>query len=424
MIPTIRYAETLFLIPIAVYVLFSPPRDGRWWRSVLAALGCASVPLIALAVRNQTAFGAFWRTGYSVSGEQTGFGLGYFVRHAIPYLVMLLVTGIALVFPVGVKGMIELCRRPETRRRGYLLVGLVLPITLLYMAYYWSADSMSMRFLLPTFAIYTIAAVWLLKLWSEAEPERARKWARIVLAVTLPWGLIYSVVVLNHLKQDNMAIAEVARMVEQRVEPGSVLIAQSGLLQHLDFLGDWRLAPEEAFDRRPHGRRPMGPRGPGNDRDARPVQEPTAAECTHQFRRQIARWAGDTRQVYWLTTADQLKTIRDRLEPGADEFATIAELKVAVRPGRPRFGSGRPGPGGGFFGFGGPPPGAGPGGPPWARGGPPPWAGPPPGGGFPGPPGHFEPPEDGKFVLVRWTIRDRDPEAAAEIPRQLGFTRS
>ena len=136
-IPSIRYAEALFLIPFAVYV-FSASRDGRWWRSVLAALACASVPLVALALRNDMAFGAFWKTGYSISGEQTGFGLGYFVRHAIPYLVMLPIVGVALVFPFGVKGMVELCKRPETRNRGYLLTGLAVPITLLYMAYYFA----------------------------------------------------------------------------------------------------------------------------------------------------------------------------------------------------------------------------------------------------------------------------------------------
>ncbi len=284
-IPSIRYAETLFLIPFAVYVAYTVPRNVPWWRSVLAALGCASVPLIALAVRNQHAFGAFWKTGYSVSGEQTGFGLGYFVRHAIPYLVMLVFMGVALVFPVGVMGLKELCQRPGTRRRGYLLVGLILPITLLYMAYYWNADSMSMRFLLPTFALYTIAAVWLLQLRSETEPERARKWASIVLAVTLLWGLTYSAVSLNHLKRDNIPIAEISRAVEQRVEAGSVLIAQSGLLQHLDFVGDWRLAPEEAFDRRAHVRPPMGPRGPGAERDSEPVEELPPTERSAQLPR-------------------------------------------------------------------------------------------------------------------------------------------
>ncbi len=396
LIPTIRYAESLFLIPFGVYVAFSPPRDGRWWRSVLAALGCASVPLVALAVRNQEAFGAFWRTGYSVSGEQTGFGLGYFVRHAIPYLLMLLIMGVALVFPLGVKGMVELCKRPETRRRGYLLAGLVLPITLLYMAYYWGADPNSMRFLLPTYALYTIAAVWLLQLRSETEPERARKWVKILLGVTLLWGLPYSVFALHRLKRENMAIAEVTRVVEDHVEPGSVLIAQSGLLQHLDYRGDWRLAPAEAFDRQA---RPLGPRGPGADRKSRPEDGLTPAERTRSFRRDLARWAGDARKVYLLTTEAELKAVQDRLNPSEDEFTTIAEIKVAVRPGPPppRFRGGPPGPGAG---------------PPFqGRGGPPPWGGPPPGGrGFPGPPAHFEPPEDGKFVLVRWTMHPENAE--------------
>ena len=172
-IPTIRYPETLFLIPFGVYVLMSSPRDGRWWRSVIIGIGTASVPLIALALRNQMAFGAFWKTGYSISGEQTGFGLGYFASHFVPYLFLLLTHGVGLVFPMGIYGMVTLCRRAETARRGRLLVALVIPITALYMAYYWHADSKSTRFLLPTFALYTIAAVWLLKIRSETEPERA-----------------------------------------------------------------------------------------------------------------------------------------------------------------------------------------------------------------------------------------------------------
>ena len=40
------------------------------------------------------------------------------------------------------------------------------------------------------------------------------------------------------------------RQIERKVEPGSILIAQNGLLQHLDFVGQWRLAAEESFERR------------------------------------------------------------------------------------------------------------------------------------------------------------------------------
>ncbi len=239
-IPSIRYAETLFLVPFVVYVLASPPRGGRWWRSMLTALVCASVPLIALAVRNQVAFGAFWKTGYSVSGEQTVFGLGYFVRHAIPYLVMLLILGVAL-----------------------------------------------------------------------------------------HWGLPYSTIALYRLKQENLAIARVTRAVQEHVQPGSVLIAQSGLLQHLDYLGDWRLAPEEAFERPV---RHSGPRGPGaqwSEEAAEPGSSP--AGYARGFLGDIARWAGPAGQVYWLTTADQLQAIRARLGPEAGHCEPIAEVHVDLR---------------------------------------------------------------------------------------------
>jgi 4-amino-4-deoxy-L-arabinose transferase-like glycosyltransferase len=387
-IPTIRYAEALFLFPFGAYVLFSTPRDGRWRRAVLAGLAAAILPLAALAIRNQGAFGAFWRTGYSVSGEQTGFGLGYFVRHAIPYLFMLLTMGVALIFPVGVKGMIELCRRPETRGRGLLLVGLVVPITLLYMAYYWHADSHSMRFLLPTFALYTIAAVWFLRIMGETEPERSRKWARVLLIVTLLWGLPYSAFVLNRLKRDNMALADVSRSIEAHVEPGNILIAQSGLLQHLDFLGDWRLAPEEAFDRQARRSRPVGPRGPRADDPERIVERISPAETTLAVRREIADWAGAERSVYWLTTEARLEEIRDRLESTTDTFTEIAEVELEGPLG----------------------PGRGPGGPRRL-------AGPPDGGDDrPVPPAHFDPPQDGKLVLVRWRIHLEDP---GTLPRML-----
>ncbi len=365
------------MIPFAVYVLFRRPRDGRWWRSVLAVWGVRAFRLSLWRMRNQAAFGAFWKTGYSISGEQTGFGLGYFVRHAIPYLVMLLVVGVALVFPVGVKGMVELCKRPETRnRRGGLLAGLVVPITLLYMAYYWGADSMSMRFLLPTFALYTIAAVWLLKIRSEIEPQRAQKWAKIVLGVSLVWGLTYSVLVLRHLKQDNQMLAEITREIEQRVEPGSVLIAQSGLLQHLDFLGDWRLAPEEAFDRQARRPRPMGPReGPPRGPAARSSRGIVSCRTHSELpprnrplgRRYTKHLLADDRgenQEHSRSSG----TGRGRIQNDSRGQAVSSSRPFAWIRRRPRPGGPRPGPGGFFFGLGGPPPG--PGGPSFAPGGP------------------------------------------------------
>ena len=70
-----------------------------------------------------------------------------------------------LLFPLGVLGMAGLCLSRGTRRTGLLFLLLVVPTTLLYMAYYWAPEGMAMgtmRFLLPTFACYVVAGVWAL----------------------------------------------------------------------------------------------------------------------------------------------------------------------------------------------------------------------------------------------------------------------
>ena len=377
-IPTVRYPETIFLIPFGVYVLMTGPRNGRWWRSVLAAIGFGSVPIVALALRNQSAFGAFWKTGYSISGEQTGFGPDYLAVHFVPYLFLLLTRGVGLLLPVGAYGLVALCRRTQTAKRGRLLVALVLPITLLYMAYYWHADGNSTRFLLPTFAFYTIAAVWLLKLRSETEPQRTRKWAKIILGVTFVWGLSISVILLSALKRDNQEIAKVTRLIEQQVEPGSIVIAQSGLLQHLDFLGQWRLAPEESFEGSSRSSNPVGPRS-GPETNSVQADRLSPEQRASVFRDEIAIWAatGAGRRVYWLTTQAQQKIVDNRLNH-SDQFTKVNEVEVRGRPNRP-------------------PDGAGPNGlPGMGRAG--------PTGEHPGGPAHFEAPADGKLDLFRWTI--------------------
>ena len=241
-IPTVRYPEALFLLAFALFVAMSWRRaDG--YRSLVAGLVGAAVPIIALAVRNQSAFGAFWRTGYSISGEQTGFGIGYLIDYFIPYLFLILTLGAAAVFVVGVRGMVLLCKRPETRRRGQLLITLVFPITLLYMSYYHRPGHNSTRFLLPTFFVYAIAAVEFLKIRTEAEPARGKKLAGILLGLTILWGLPLSLYELRALNRDNAMLASISRVLEQHVQPGSILIAHSGLQQHLDFVGRWRLRP-------------------------------------------------------------------------------------------------------------------------------------------------------------------------------------
>ena len=188
-IPTIRYAEAAFAFGFAGFVVFQLREDRRFWRSALAGIVGAAFPMIALAVRNHLAFGGFWRTGYAMTGEQTGFGLGFLLEHAPSYLERLLSEGAGPLFGLAVVGIAVLCARKETRAHGTFLAVLIIPTTLLYMSYYFPVDRAAMRFLVPTLFIYPIAGVWTLRLLHDAFPRAATIGAIALLAITVAWGL-------------------------------------------------------------------------------------------------------------------------------------------------------------------------------------------------------------------------------------------
>jgi hypothetical protein len=222
------------------------------------------------------------------------------------------------------------------------------------------------------------------------------------MGTTLAWGLPISIFMLSHLKGDNRQLAEVTAAIERHVEPGSVLISQRGLLQHLDFIGQWRLAAEEALDHPARPSRPIGPdseSGPPRFEELRDSISPR--ERTRAFRDEIGRW------VYWLTSRDRRDEVISRLSEESP-FTEVAEIEVKggprpqgpppMRPDDdadvgedPR--ARRPPAGRGFWRWLEPPPG-GPGGP---RG--------PGRGGPPGGPPRFDAPADGKMILQRWSIK-------------------
>lgn len=454
MIPTIRYAEALFIVAAAIFVLMNwRPADG--YRSLFAGILAACVPMGALAVRNQRAFGAFWRTGYSVSGEQTGFALSYFVRYALPYIAMLFGIGVFVVWIFGLRGLAKLTRNRETWKRGTLLVLLVVPVTLLYFAYYFPANPKNMRFFLPTFYIYAIAACYSLAIDMKSDPGRTVRYAKWLLALNLLWGLPFSIAELMPLRRDNAELARITTELKRTVPQGSVLIAQRGVQQHLDFVGGWDLAPIEGFYRQPRPDRPLGPHmfeggGPGRGMgpEGRPPMRREGGEGKAQmpperanaFRNDLAAWFDGKRAIFMLVSSEERKALQERFGD-RDAFVEKGVIQVSSggrgRPGPPGFGPphefdaeksgrfrddepkrkrdfGKQG-GRGFFGrmFG--PPGPphefakeGRGGPmrkggPGGRGG--------PGGG--GGPARFEPPADGKLLIIQWI-----PNAAKDLVTQ------
>ncbi len=341
-IPTIRYAEALLLPGVLIYVLLHMKRKKTFWLSVIVGMVGVAIPLAVLCARNHDAYGAFWRTGYALTNEQAAFGLEYFVPYSPEYLWRILTEGCGPIFPFAAIGLGVLCARRDTRRWGLLFVMLSLPITLLYMSYYWPPDPQSMRFLLPTFFVYVIAAVWLLRLLAGYRPRVARGASVILLVLTCGWGAPLSLLAMHHLHANNSVLAEVTSKLKAHVAPGDVIIASEGLSQHLDFIGSWRLVDASILRPTPPGR-PMGPasvaqRGPR-------MQKPhlasyhglSEAELLAAWAQDVWKWAGPRRNVYWLVKESELRKHQERLREAVGG-KTIAVIALPVGRAEPRGG--------------------------------------------------------------------------------------
>ena len=334
-IPTIRYAEALFGLAFGVFVLLSVRRGRRTWLSFIAGIVGTAIPIGALCARNHSAFGGFWKTGYSLTNEHTGFAWTYFAHHAVPYLQRLLSEGGGLLFGLGVVGIAVLCSRRDTWKRGVLLVGLVVPTTALYMSYYWAPDGASMRFLVPTLFVYPIAAVWLLKMLTVNQHRAALVGSVVLLLVTIAWGLPTSVRGLQRQKHNNAALAQVTRVLTQHVEPGSIVLADRSIQQHLDYVGQWRLAARSVLTRQTgHHARPPHESDAPNPRPPRQGNRPperyaglSDLERSDEFSQDIWQWAGDRGKVYWLGDQEQLTRLEQQLALG-DVLTTVAKIEL------------------------------------------------------------------------------------------------
>ena len=86
MIPVIRAPEIVLGLGIAVFMISYWKHDRRFYVSFGSAVGAGLIPVTVLGIRNHLAFGAFWKSGYALTNEDTGFGWGYFLEKANPYL--------------------------------------------------------------------------------------------------------------------------------------------------------------------------------------------------------------------------------------------------------------------------------------------------------------------------------------------------
>ena len=197
-IPTVRYPEALYALGVGAMLVVSLWRQPQRWPQAAIGLAGALVPVLPLMVRNHLAFGAFWRTAYSLTHEQTGFSREYFRAHAVDYLQALNADGVGLFFGLGLAGMALLWFRRDLRPWAAFLSFAVVPITLVYMAYYWvpggfGHEPAAMRFVLPTFACYYLAGIWLLSSLCQSLARGAGIATAVLLGgCHLVWGALGS----------------------------------------------------------------------------------------------------------------------------------------------------------------------------------------------------------------------------------------
>jgi len=350
-LPTIRYPAALYFLAALLFLLWQHrPSRNTWWSYLAAAVG-GLIPIGALLWHNQIAFGAFWKTGYSLTNEQTAFAWSHFAQHGSPYIRGILSEGAGLFFPLGIAGMAALCAHWTTRRWGFLAIATAFPITFLYMAYYWSGGGpggggASMRFLIPTFFLYTLLGFFLLKNLAAQWPQLAPAAVTSLLLLHAGWAIADNLQNLHRAREDGDRQVSISNWLEERVEPGSLIIAQSRIQEQLDLLGNWHLVDARVlpvasprmrqFRPRQEQEAPaIGPRAVTEKRSQR-YRDLSPQQQLERVNADLSAWAGEGRKIFWVVPEEQFRSSRRQL----DDIATFAiadtlELAEAAQsPGR------------------------------------------------------------------------------------------
>ncbi len=320
MIPTLRYPEAIYSVGIGLFLFWHWRKIPRLWPSVLAAIVGALIPTTVLLLYNKLALGVFWRSTYELGFPI--FSIEYFLEKFFPYLGLLIVRGIGVFFLLGFAGIIWMLIRRESRPQGLLLTGIVFPITLAYMSYFFF--DISLRFLLPTLYLYSIAAVWLLSRWHGRWPKSVTIGTAALLVIAVAANVPQTSLQLEQVRSSNMQLYTMEQVVRHQVEPSSIVIAPEPVDKHLDFIGQWQLADSRYFGDR-YNRR-MQPPGMEDRRERKPgernlqrmipmgdhskIEErygsDSSGTLSEVLLNDLKDWAGADKEIYWLGSADRI----------------------------------------------------------------------------------------------------------------------
>jgi len=355
-VPTIRYAEFVLCIVFGTYIFWLFYTKKISLRIFISFVICILIPLIPLAVRNHIAFGKFWITSYSLANTQALFGFNYLIEHFIPFLVMLATDGMGVLLLFSIGGFIKLLKKSDTRSIAVYFLSSVVILTFTYMAYSWSPDPQTMRFLLPTFPLYTFAAVYFI---SHLKRKYKIVFLSIALLGSLPWGVFGSLRAVKPLYVRNSVLADITKAVERNIEAGKIIITYEGICQDLDLYDKWKLIDISILSKADAltGKRPMKPIR--NEYASKVYNSLHGNEFKNQLIKDLNQWSG--KKIFMIAYEDEIemlnKLIGDRFnidKKNSIEISNLPALEFMLNrktrriPHRPRIkppaGPNRPGP--------------------------------------------------------------------------------
>jgi len=237
----IRYTNIILLIPPVVYgFLFL--RKKRLW--ILFAFACGvAVPYLFLCWYHWSSFGSPFATGYSLTNEQSGFSLSYFWTNLRLYIPALISDGTGLITSLALIELVLLFGR--NKRKAIVFLAWIIPLSLLYMFYYWAPTTRALsflRFILPVFVPMYILA--LSGLWNLIRKYSKVKQLIIILILVVVhgiWGICASFEDSETYYIRQNSSKKVLDFALEEIPEGSVIFTDYGSLNTFDFEKRWIL---------------------------------------------------------------------------------------------------------------------------------------------------------------------------------------
>lgn len=346
-IPTLHYAEAVFAPAVAVYLIMHWKKNRRYYLSLGLAVFGAMIPLTLLALYHYLTFGAIAKTGYTGNDNVALFSLWFFLQKLFVYPVLLIVAGLGPFAALGIWGMVKMLRHYDARKQGILLFLLIIPLTVLYTAYFFM--DFSLRFLLPTFYLYVAASMQLFKDWTVRNPIRVKRTLQILWTANTVIGLAATLFFTIPGQHVNRQLAKIVHALDEDIEAGSIVIAPMIIHQYLEALGKWQLAEESFFT----GKSLMPPSpehgnsGPGHGMPSKEMRALFQFDIHEQkmqryrnqdgsglsstLLRDLDQWRQPDHSIYWIGAKENILP----LIPESDHAEIITQISIDSPPPAP-----------------------------------------------------------------------------------------